>query len=74
MTLKLEDIDPNEDIRMKGADLIGYLAGARLEEAKEIFWMLWDEDGSPFQRDDPPTEMLAHIIELEKLAGDTSHE
>jgi hypothetical protein len=29
MTLKLEDIDPKEDIRMTGSDLIGYLVDAR---------------------------------------------
>lgn len=38
---------------------------ARIVEAKYISWMLWDEDGSPCQRDDPPKEMLDHLSELQ---------
>ncbi len=38
---------------------------AELREAKKIFSMLWDEDGAPFQRDDPPSEILRYIEKLE---------
>lgn len=50
-------------------------AEARLSEANEIFTLLWDEDGSPFQRDDPPTEMLERIAELKAtIRKDQPHE
>lgn len=49
--------------------LIPYLSNisiqSRKDEAKYIFDILWDEDGSPFQRDDPPREILDRIAELE---------
>jgi hypothetical protein len=39
---------------------------ARLSEANEIFYLIWDEDGSPLQRDDPPREMLDRLVALDK--------
>lgn len=38
---------------------------AKRMEARSFFHLLWDEDGAPFERDDPPREALKHLEEVE---------
>lgn len=38
---------------------------AKLEEARRIFFILWQDDGAPFKCDDPPRAMLEHLEQLE---------
>lgn len=40
------------------------VAKARKRTAEEIFYILWEEDGSYFQYDDPPKEMLDYLATL----------
>jgi hypothetical protein len=64
----LEDYAPADQIERCAASLQSYLdtkvLEGRIDEAKYIFALLWDEDGAPFQRDDPPREILDRISAL----------
>lgn len=67
MTLKLEDIDPKEDIRMTGAELKRYLVEAKVE-ALEKLKKAWHEDRKTFDYS-PATYDFIIGKELKELTG-----